>query len=99
LAGGRRHNFFPDLPDKDLPCLSTRLGGNGLRRSPPLGGQFCGAGLDLHDVFSKEEVHFCRKEPQGQLARTGREIHHHSSALGHPPAAEIENEIRKDLVK
>jgi hypothetical protein len=47
----------------------------------------------------KEEVRFCQKEPQGQLARTGREIHHHSSALGHPPAAEIENEIREDSVK
>jgi hypothetical protein len=23
LARGRRHNFFPDLPDKDLPYLST----------------------------------------------------------------------------
>jgi hypothetical protein len=44
-------------------------------------------------------VRFCRKEPQGKLARNRRAIHHHSSALGHPPAAEIENEIRKGSVK
>jgi hypothetical protein len=31
--------------------------------------------------------------------RIGRQIHHHSWALGHPPAIERENGIRKDTVK
>jgi hypothetical protein len=26
LAGGRWHNFFPDLADKYLPCLSASPG-------------------------------------------------------------------------
>jgi hypothetical protein len=44
-------------------------------------------------------VHFCRREPQGQLDRNERVIHHHSSALGHFPAAETKNEIRKGSIK
>jgi hypothetical protein len=32
LAGGRRHNFFPDLPDKYLPCLSASPGGQQLQK-------------------------------------------------------------------
>jgi hypothetical protein len=42
---------------------------------------------------------FCRREPQGQLARNKRVTHHHSSALGHLLAAETKNEIRKGSIK
>jgi hypothetical protein len=51
LTGGRRPSCFPDFPDKHLPRLSMSPGGNSVRRSSPLGGQLCGAGLDLHDTF------------------------------------------------
>jgi hypothetical protein len=61
LAGGRRHNFFPDLPDKYLPCLGASLGGNNFRRSSPLGGQLCGAGLNLHDTFRRRRRIFAIK--------------------------------------
>jgi hypothetical protein len=65
LAGGRRPNFFPDLPDKDLPRLSTSPGDNSLKRSSPLGGQLCGAGLDLHDAFRRRRCVFAKKNYRG----------------------------------
>jgi hypothetical protein len=47
----------------------------------------------------KEEVHSCRREPQGQLARNRRVTHHRSSALDHLLAAETRNKIRKSPIK
>jgi hypothetical protein len=44
-------------------------------------------------------VRSCQREPQGQLVGNKRAIHHHSSALGHLPAAETKNEIRKSPTK
>jgi hypothetical protein len=48
---------------------------------------------------SKEEVHSCQREPQGQLAGNKRAIHHRSSALGHLLAAETKNKIRMSPTK
>jgi hypothetical protein len=39
------------------------------------------------------------KRTTGELARNKRVTHHHSSALGHFPAAETKNEIRKGPIK
>jgi hypothetical protein len=61
LARGRRHDFFPDLPDKYLPCFSASPGGNNFRRSSPLGGQLGGAGLNLHDTFRRRRCIFAKK--------------------------------------
>jgi hypothetical protein len=51
LTGRRWPSFLPNFRDKHLPRLSVGSGGNSVRRSFPLGGQFRGAGLDPHDAF------------------------------------------------
>jgi hypothetical protein len=51
LTGGRWPSCLPDFPNKYLPRLRVGPGGNNVRRPSPLGGQLCGAGLDLHDAF------------------------------------------------
>jgi hypothetical protein len=61
LAGGRRHNFFQDFPNKYFPRFSTSPGGNSVRSASPLGGQLCGAGLDLHDTFRRRRRIFAKK--------------------------------------
>jgi hypothetical protein len=53
----------------------------------------CSAEFALYSL--KEEVHSCRREPQGQLARSRRVSHHRSPALGHLLAAEIRDEPQK----
>jgi hypothetical protein len=41
------------------------LGGNNVRRSSPLGGQLCGAGLDLHDTFRRRRHIFAKENNRG----------------------------------
>jgi hypothetical protein len=40
-------------------------GGNNVRRSSLLGGQLCGAGLDLHDTFWRGRCVFAKKDHRG----------------------------------
>jgi hypothetical protein len=42
---------------------------------------------------------FLLKRTTGAIARNGRAIHHHSSALGHLPAAEMKDKIRKGSIR
>jgi hypothetical protein len=65
LTRGGRSSFLPDFPDKHLPRLSTSPGGNDVRRSSPLGGQLCGAGLDLHDTFRRRRCVFAKENHRG----------------------------------
>jgi hypothetical protein len=43
------------------------------------------------------EVHFCQREPQEQLAKTGSWIHCRSWAPAHPPAAKGRMESEKEF--